>query len=323
MEKPKVFIANPVPEEVENYLKEHCECVVWDFSKPKTFEGILENIKDADGVIQVGMKIDDNLLDNAPNLKVITNISVGYNNYDTDVMKKRNIIGTNTPGVLDNTVSDLVLGLMLTTARRIPELDKFTKSGSWVKADNSNLFGKGIHEKSLGIIGMGRIGGMVARKAKMGFDMEVSYHNRTRKLELEEKLGISYKSIDELLKTSDFVVIMTPLTDETFHMIGEEELKMMKDTAILVNASRGQVIDEKVLIKALKEGWIAGAGLDVYEVEPVEEDNPLLELENVVTLPHIGSATQKTRDDMAWAAARALVDELYGRNSGMRVPELA
>lgn len=323
MLKPKIFIANPVPEDVEEFLMEKCECVKWDFSHPKTLEGILENVKDVDGVIQVGMKIDDRILDNAPRLKVVSNISVGYNNYDLDAMRRRGIIGTNTPGVLDNTVSDLILGLMLNSARRIPELDRFTKSGAWTKADNSSFFGKDIHGSSLGIIGMGRIGEKVARRAKLGFGMDVTYFNRSRKLEVEQELGISYKSMEELLGSSDFVLLMTPLTEETTHLIGEKELKLMKQSAFLINASRGQVVDETALIKALKEGWIAGAGLDVFDKEPIEADNPLLKFQNAVTVPHIGSATTKTRDEMAWAAARALVDELYGRNSGMRVPELA
>lgn len=323
MSKPKIFVASPVPEDVEAFLRENCECVKWDFRFPKTLEGILENIKDVDGVIQVGMKIDDRILDYAPKLKVVSNISVGYNNYDLDAMRKRGIIGTNTPGVLDNTVSDLILGLMLNSARRIPELDRFTKSRSWVKADNSSFFGKDIHGSSLGIIGMGRIGEKVARRAKLGFGMEVSYYNRSRKLEAEEELGIVHKSMEELLKSSDFILLMTPLTPETTHMIGEKELRLMKRSAFLINASRGQVVDEKALIIALEEGWIAGAGLDVFDKEPIEADNPLLRLQNAVTVPHIGSATTKTRDEMAWAAARALVNELYGRNSGMRVPELA
>lgn len=323
MLKPKIFIANPVPEDVEEFLMEKCECLKWDFRYPKTLEGILENIKDVDGVIQVGMKIDDRILDNAPRLKVVSNISVGYNNYDLDAMRRRGIIGTNTPGVLDNTVSDLILGLMLNSGRRIPELDRFTKSGAWTKADNSSFFGKDIHGSSLGIVGMGRIGEKVARRAKLGFGMEVAYFNRSRKLEVEQELGISYKSMEELLESSDFVLLMTPLTEETTHLIGEKELKLMKQSAFLINASRGQVVDETALIKALQEGWIAGAGLDVFDKEPIEADNPLLKLQNAVTVPHIGSATTKTRDEMAWAAARALVDELYGRNSGMRVPELA
>lgn len=323
MLKPKIFIANPVPEDVEEFLMEKCECLKWDFRYPKTLEGILENIKDVDGVIQVGMKIDDRILDNAPRLKVVSNISVGYNNYDLDAMRRRGIIGTNTPGVLDNTVSDLILGLMLNSGRRIPELDRFTKSGAWTKAENSSFFGKDIHGSSLGIVGMGRIGEKVARRAKLGFGMEVAYFNRSRKLEVEQELGISYKSMEELLESSDFVLLMTPLTEETTHLIGEKELKLMKQSAFLINASRGQVVDETALIKALQEGWIAGAGLDVFDKEPIEADNPLLKLQNAVTVPHIGSATTKTRDEMAWAAARALVDELYGKNSGMRVPELA
>lgn len=323
MGKPKVFIANPLPKDVEDYLTEQCECVKWDFRYPKTFEGILENIRDAEGVIQVGMKIDENLLKNAPKLRVVTNISVGYNNFDIEAMKSRGIIGTNTPGVLDNTVADLILGLILNSGRRIPELNRFTKSRSWEKADNSNFFGKDIHGSSLGIIGMGRIGEKVAKRARLGFDMEVSYFNRSRKLEVEKELGITWKPMDLILKESDFVLLMTPLTTETTKLISESELLMMKKTAFLINASRGQVVDENALIKALQEGWIAGAGLDVFEKEPIEPDNPILKLDNAVTVPHIGSATFKTRDEMSWAAAKAFVEELNGIDSGMRVPELS
>ena len=238
-------------------------------------------------------------------------------------MKKRNVVGTNIPGVLDNAVAELILGLIINSARRIPELNRFVKSGNWKKADNSVLFGKDIHGSSLGIIGMGRIGEKVARRARLGFDMEVSYYNRTRKLEVENTFGIQWKPMEEVLKSSDFVLLMTPLTTETTHLIGEKELSMMKKGAFLINASRGQVIDERALIKALQEGLIAGAGLDVFEKEPIDHENPLLKLENAVTTPHIGSATLKTRDEMAWAAARALVYELNGNDSGMRVPELA
>lgn len=323
MGKPRVFIANPVPQDVEDYLNEHCDCVKWDFRFPKTFEGIIQNISDVEGLIQVGMKVDENLMKHAPMLRVVSNMSVGYNNFDLEQMKKRNVVGTNIPGVLDNAVAELILGLIINSARRIPELNRFVKSGNWKKADNSVLFGKDIHGSSLGIIGMGRIGEKVARRARLGFDMEVSYYNRTRKLEVENTFGIQWKPMEEVLKSSDFVLLMTPLTTETTHLIGEKELSMMKKGAFLINASRGQVIDERALIKALQEGLIAGAGLDVFEKEPIDHENPLLKLENAVTTPHIGSATLKTRDEMAWAAARALVYELNGNDSGMRVPELA
>lgn len=321
MKRPKVFIANKVSKEVEEYVGKHCDYTIWDFTKRKTFEGIVENIKDADGVLQMGMKIDKTLLDLAPNLKVASNMSVGYNNCDIDAMKEAGVIATNTPGILENTVADLIFGLIITSARKIAEFDAYTKAGNWEKGDNEIFFGKDIHHSTLGIIGMGRIGETVAKRAK-GFDMDVIYYNRNRKPYAETVLGAKYMEMDDVIKTADFLVVMTPLNDETYHLIGERELKLMKKDSFLINASRGPVVDEKALIEALQQGLIAGAGLDVYEKEPIEKDNPLLKMKNVVTLPHMGSSTKKTRDEMAMAAAKAMVDVLLKGNSELIVPEL-
>ena len=321
MKRPKIFIANEIPKSVEEYIGDHCDYVMWDFSKRKTFQGIVDHIGDVDGILEVGMKIDKELLKHTPKLKVVSNISVGYNNYNLDDMKDMGVLGTNTPGVLDNTVADLIMGLIISAGRRIVEADADTKAGNWQKGEMDKFFGKDIHHSTLGIIGMGRIGEAVAKRAQ-GFDMEIVYHNRKRKPQAEERFQAEYMEMDQVLQNADFLVVMTPLSEETHHLIGEVELGKMKEDAFLINASRGPVVDEEALIKALQEGWIAGAGLDVYEREPIDRKNPLLQMRNVVTLPHIGSATRKTRDEMAMVAAKAIVEVLEKGDSPYIVPEL-
>lgn len=322
MNRPKVFLASKLPAEAEDYIARFCDCEKWEGKGTISKEELLQKLSDKEGVILSGITIDEELLEHAHNLKVVSNVSVGYNNFDIEAMKKRKIIGTNTPGVLDNTVADLVLGLMLTSARRIAELDKYVKAGKWQPEDNKNLFGMDVHGATLGIIGMGRIGEAIAKRAKFGFDMEVSYYNRNRKCETEEKLGVKYSNFESLLKTSDFIVLILPLTEETYHLIGLKEFNLMKRTAFFINASRGQTVDEEALIEALRSKKIMGAGLDVYEKEPVDYYNPLLKMPNVVTMPHIGSATEKTRADMAMLAAKNLVAGLLGEIPPGCVPEL-
>lgn len=322
LKKPKVFIAYEIYEDSENYIGQHCDYTKLDFSKKISFEDLKEGIKDADGMLTMGTRIDENLLQYAENLKVVSNVSVGYNNLDLEAMKKRGIIGTNTPGILDDTVADTIFGLILNVARKFPRLESYTRSGKWKKGDNEIFFGKDVHHSTLGIIGFGRIGETVAKRAK-GFDMDIIYHNRNRKPQAEDNFGAKYMEMDELLKTADFVLLMTPLNEETHHLLGEREFKLMKKEAFVINASRGPVIDEKALIKALEEGEIAGAGLDVYEQEPIDPNNPLLKMDNTVTLPHAGSSTLKTRQEMAMKAARTIVDVLYGRPVDCVVPELS
>ncbi|MGG1572479.1 2-hydroxyacid dehydrogenase [Fictibacillus sp. NRS-1165] len=320
--KPKVFIARPIPSEVEAYIADHCTCEKWTGASPITRNELLERLKDAEGLLITGEKIDDELLDHAPNLKAVSNISVGYNNFDLDAMKRRNIIGTNTPDVLNETVADLALALILSTARRIPELDKLVKDGKWEDQDDEPLFGVDVHGKTLGIIGMGRIGEAIGRRAKFGFNMTIQYHNRHRKPESEKLLDADYVSMEELLQTSDFVLLMVPYTEGTKHLIGKEQFALMKNSAIFINTSRGQTVDENALIQALQNQEILAAGLDVFDQEPVSPDNPLLKLPNVVTLPHIGSATYQTRFDMAMLAAKNLVAAVTGKQPPNIVQEL-
>lgn len=315
--RPKILVNKQIPSDVEDYIGRYC-----DYEICNSNEDWLEKLHDVDGLLNSGAKIDDSLLERAPNLKVVSNIAVGYNNFDIQAMKKRNIIGTNTPGVLNDTVADLIFALILAVARKVPLLDKYVRDGKWDGMDNETVFGKDVHHATLGIIGMGRIGEDVAKRARYGFDMDVLYYNRSRKIEAEEKLNVKYEDMNSLLRKSDFILVMTALTDETYHMIDEEQFDMMKEDAVFINASRGSTINEKALIKALKEKKILGAGLDVFEQEPVDKDNELLSLDNVVLLPHIGSATKKTRSDMAMLAAKNLVLALQGETPPNIVPEL-
>lgn len=320
--RPKVYITRPIPKDVEAYIAQHCDYEIWNSEEQIPRSELFDRIADIDGLMTTSGKIDTEFLDHAPRLKIVSNISVGYNNFDIDAMKQRQVIGTNTPSVLDDTVADLVFGLMLSCARRIPELDRHVRDGCWVAGDDRPLFGVDVHHATLGIIGMGRIGEAIVKRAKYGFDMDVLYYNRRRKPDMEDKLGINYASFDDLLSKSDFVVLMTPLTPETTHLMGQKEFAQMKNTAVFINASRGPTVDETALVEALQSGQILAAGLDVFEKEPVDPNNPLLQLTNTVVLPHVGSATAKTRAEMAMTAAKNLVAAVTGGKPANIVDEL-
>src|SRR5699024_8178813 len=257
------------------------------------------------------LNVNKELLDHAPNLKIVSNVSVGYNNLDVEELTKRGILATNTPGVLNDTVADTIFGILMAAARRIPELDQYVKSGNWQTAvAGPEYYGTDVHHKKLGIIGMGRIGQAIAKRAHLGFDMDILYYNRSRKPNVETVYFATYVSLEELLKESDYVLLITPLTKETEGLLGKEEFKLMKKSAIFINGSRGKTIVEKDLIDALQAGEIAAAGLDVFEVEPVEKDNLLLTMPNVVTLPHIGSSTIETETKMSELAVKNLTQGL-------------
>lgn len=314
--KPKVLITQPVNQEVEAYIAKHCHIRKWEGEGVISVDALKEELQDIDGLYTSSghvEKVNEELLKHVPNLKVVSNVSVGYNNFDVEAMRKYNVVGTHTPNVLDETVADLAFALILSTARRIVELDRFVKAGKWTnQTEYTETWGKDVNGATLGIIGMGRIGEAIAKRAKFGFGMDVLYHNRSRKVEAEEKYDASYRALDDLLQESDFVLLMTPLTDETYRLIGKREFKLMKDSAIFINVSRGQTVDEQALVDALKTGEIHAAGVDVFEKEPTNPDNPLLKLPNVVTVPHIGSATAKTEAAMAMCAAENLVAVLSG-----------
>ncbi|MGP4040524.1 2-hydroxyacid dehydrogenase [Gracilibacillus sp. D59] len=318
----KVLVTEPIPETVKNYLQEHVELTTWDSPEQMPREQLLNTIGSFHGLITVKDSIDDELLQRADQLEVVSNISVGYDNFDVNALKRSQVIATHTPYVLDETVADLIFGLILSSARRIIELDQYVKQGKWVKAVDAPLFGHNVHHKKLGIIGMGRIGEKVARRAKLGFEMDVTYYNRSRKEKIEAELGLLYQDIDVLLQESDFILLMTPLTKETLHLIDATAFEKMKDSCFFINASRGKVVDEAAMIKALQEKKIAGAGLDVFEQEPVDPNNPLLKMDNVVTLPHIGSATAETREEMKFFAAKNMLQGLNEEQPEAVIKEL-
>ncbi|MCM3652560.1 2-hydroxyacid dehydrogenase [Metabacillus litoralis] len=310
--KPKVIVYRKVPEQVINFLNEKFEVSYYKNLDTEKYSDFLQELHTAHGLLGSSLKIDKDFLEQAPNLKIVSNISVGYDNLDLAELKKREILATNTPGVLVDSTADTIFGLLLATARRMPELDYFVKSGKWDGRKDEDLFGVDVHHKVLGIIGMGSIGNAIAKRAHLGFDMSILYHNRSRNEQAENEYHAQYCNLDELLSKSDFICLMTPHTPETDKMIGEREFDLMKESAIFINGSRGKNVDEEALIKALQNQLILGAGLDVYETEPISKDNPLLDLKNVVTLPHIGSATTETREKMAILAAENLAKGLEG-----------
>ncbi|HZG73094.1 MAG TPA: D-glycerate dehydrogenase [Chondromyces sp.] len=311
--KPKVIVYKKVDQRVLDFIQETCELVYLETLDSQTYPTFLQELKEAEGLLGSGLKVDKDLLDHAPNLKIVCNTSVGYDNLDVEELSKRGIMATNTPGVLNETVADTVMGLILSTARRMPELDHWVKRGQWKANLSEEWFGVDVHHKALGIIGMGGIGSALAKRAHFGFDMDIFYHNRSRNEEAERKYGAVYFSLEELLKRSDFVCLLTPLTPETEKMMGKREFELMKETAIFINASRGKTVDEEALVQALRTGEIHAAGLDVFTQEPVQPDHPLLSMKNVVTLPHIGSATYETRFHMAMLGAANLVEGLQGK----------
>ncbi len=314
MAKPKVLVGAKIDVSVRNFLEEFCQCSYCDMGKSPQVES-LEGLRETEGVIVFGSKIDAAFFDAAPSLKAVCCVSVGYNNVDVEEAQRRGVVVTNTPGVLDETVADLILSLMLSSSRRIAELDRYVRDGLWKPTDGANLYGLDVHHKKLGIVGMGRIGEAVAKRAKGGFSMDVLYYNRHRKADAEAGIGAVYRDFDALLAESDFIVLMTPLTEETRKLIGAREFSLMKKTAFFINASRGQTVDEEAMIEALRTNSIAGAGLDVFEREPIAPDSPLLSLKNVVLTPHIGSATHETRNDMARLAAENMKKILSGESA--------
>lgn len=316
--KKKIIVYNRVEKPVLENLQRQYDVHYFKNIDTKNDPEFLKQLQTAEGIIGLDLKVDQELLNHAPRLKIVSNNSVGYNNLDIKQLSKRNIMATNTPGILTDTVADLVFGLLIATARRLPELDAYVKEGKWTESLKSDYFGSDIHHKTLGIIGLGRIGAAIAKRAHFGFDMDILYHTRSKKTDAEETYGAMYRSLDQLLMASDFVCLMTPLTPETEHYIGKREFQLMKKSAIFINGSRGKTIVEEDLITALQNGEIAAAGVDVFEQEPTDPNNPLLKMKNVVTLPHIGSSTNETELKMSRHAA----DNLEAGLNGNKPPSL-
>jgi len=309
--KPKVYVTYKIPDKPLELLKERCDVTVNEMDRLLTYEELRENLKGMDGAIcMYSDRIDKDLIDYIEGIKVIANYAVGFNNVDFEYAASKGIKVTNTPGVLTDATAEHAFGLMLAAARRIAESDRYTRAGKFKNWTTSLYVGQEVTGKTVGIIGGGKIGASFAKKAK-GFDMKILYTDMIQNKALEEEFGAVFTDMDTLLKESDFITVHVPLTESTRHLIGIEQFKKMKKTAVFVNTSRGPVVDEKALAQALREGYIWSAGIDVYENEPQVEPD-LLKLENVVLTPHIGSATVDTRERMGMVAVKNVLAALNG-----------
>ncbi len=311
MSKPfRVFATQKIPEPGFELLRQQgYQLEIYSGESPLDKQELIKHVKTADALITLlSDRIDRTIMEAAPNLKVIANYAVGYNNIDIAAASELGIVVTNTPDVLTPATADLTWALLLAVSKRVVEGDAFVRSGKFKGWKPELLLGHDVTGKTIGIIGAGRIGQAVGRRAT-GFEMKVLYTARSAKPEFEKQTGAQKVDLEELLKASDFVSLHCPLTPETHHLLSEEKLRMMKPGAILINTARGAVVDEQALVKVLKEGHLAGAGLDVYENEP-EVHPELLKLSNVVLLPHVGSATTETRNEMARMVARNIIGVL-------------
>lgn len=309
--KKKVVVFSQIEPEILLRLQQRYHVVQVHPKQGDVNQQILAQSRDADGMIGAGRVLNESNLKHAEKLRVISSVSVGYDNYDLSYLNQRKILLTHTPHVLTETTADLAFALLLSAARKVPSLDQWTKQGQWARTAGPEQFGQDVFGKTLGIIGLGHIGAAVARRGFYGFNMNVLYHNRREKPESAEQFKAQFCALDDLLRRSDFVVIAVDLNAASKSLIGARELELMQAHAVLVNISRGSVVDEQALIAALKNKTIFAAGLDVYEKEPLQASE-LFALDNAVTLPHVGSATVQTRRRMAELAYQNLLDALEG-----------
>jgi glyoxylate reductase len=316
----KVLVTRKFFDEAIDIIEEVADVEIFEGENdPIPRDLLLEKVEKVDGLLSMLTdRIDSELLDKAKNLKVVSNYAVGYNNIDVDAATERRVLVTNTPGVLTDSTADCAFMHLMSISRRLVEVDKFIRNGEWKKAWGPKmLLGSDITGKTLGIIGLGRIGSALIPRAN-GFKMKIIYNDEGPVPEKEKELGIEFRELDDLLREADYISLHVPLTDDTKHLIDKRELEMMKKSAFLINTSRGPVVNEKALYEALKNRNIAGAGIDVFEEEPTPQDNPLLKLDNIIITPHIGSATQETRLAMAVKAATNITAALKGE----RPPDL-
>ena len=312
--RPRVFVARIIPEAGLRPVVEACDASVWEGDMPAPREELLRAIEGCDGVLtMLTDRVDDEFLDRAgPQLKVVSNFAVGFDNIDVGACTRRGVAIGNTPGVLTETTADLAFTLLMAAARRIPEGDRYVRSNQWRTWGPMLLLGQDVHGATIGIVGFGRIGQAVARRAH-GFGMNVAYHSLTRRpAEVEERFDARFLALDELLAQSDFVSLHVNLTAATRHLMNAERLGWMKPSAVLVNTSRGPVVDPKALYEALRDGVIFAAALDVTDPEPIPFDDPLLTLDNCLVMPHIASASRATRGKMAAMAAANLLAGVRG-----------
>ncbi|RMF34752.1 MAG: D-glycerate dehydrogenase [Chloroflexi bacterium] len=313
MTKPYVFVTRAIPEKGLAMVREFCDAEVWPEELPPPRTVILEKAREAEGLLTLLTDpIDAEVIGAGSRLKVISQYAVGVNNIDLDAATARGIPVGHTPGVLTEATADLTWALLMAAARRLAEGVAYVKAGRWKTWGPTLLLGAEVWGATLGIIGFGRIGRAVARRAA-GFQMRVLVHTRHPDPAAAAEMGVEFISLDALLRQADFVTLHTPLTEATYHLIGEAELKAMKPTAILINTSRGPVVDSQALYRALKGGEIAYAALDVTDPEPIPADDPLLTLDNCLIVPHIGSATRTAREKMATMAAENLIAGLQGK----------
>ncbi|GHV37177.1 D-glycerate dehydrogenase [Synergistales bacterium] len=318
MSLPKVYVSLPIQEAGLEVLRGRVDYKTWDGEGAPNRDDLLRDLKDVEGLLSgLPVRVDSELLEAAPKLKVVSNYAVGYDNIDVKAATARGVLVTNTPDVLTPATADLTFALILASARRLIEANAFLRSGDWKVWAPELLVGREVSGGTLGVIGMGKIGQAVARRAK-GFDMKIIYFDANRSSDAEQTLGAKYVTKEELLRESDFITLHCVLNDETRNIIDESALRTMKKTAILINAARGPLVDQAALYKACSAGWIWGAGLDVFVKEPVPLDEPLLTLPNVTTVPHIGSASRVARDGMA----RVSASNLLAGVSGKRPPNL-
>lgn len=313
MARPRAYVCRVIPEPALEIVRAAAETRVWDREDvPPPRDVLLREASGCDGLLTLLTdRVDEELLAGSPRLRVVANMAVGYDNIDVPAATRHGVVVTNTPEVLTETTADFAFALLMAAARRVAEGDRFTRAGQWQTWAPLLLAGQDVHHATLGLVGLGRIGSAVARRAR-GFEMRVLYYDPIRRPDLEQSLGIEFRELNEVLRESDFISVHVPLMPETRHLIGAEQFRMMKTTAVFVNAARGPVVDEAALVEALRSRTIYAAGLDVYEKEPLSPDSPLLQLDNVILAPHIASASIPTRTRMATLAAENLAAVLQG-----------
>lgn len=314
MPKPKVYVTRELPERGLKLIRERFDAEIWTEYAPPPKYTIIEKARNVEALVTLlSDKIDAEVFDVAPKLRMVAQMAVGFDNIDLSEATKRGIYVSNTPEVLTDTTADFAWALLMAVARRVVEADTYVRTGQWkVGWHPSMMMGRDVYNATIGIVGAGRIGYAVAKRAT-GFGMRILFYDVIPRPEMEKDFGAKKVDIDTLLKESDFVTVHVPLMKETHHMINAERLKLMKKTAYLINNSRGPVVDEKALYEALKGGQIGGAGLDVFEQEPTPKDNPLLKFDNVVVAPHISSASYETRSRMAEMTAENLIALFEGK----------
>lgn len=305
-----VVLYKKIPLAQKKRLQEQFNLTTFDKIDENNYHDFVNALKTADGLIGASVPFNADLLSQAPHLKAISTISVGYDNFDVNYLNQRSIRLMHTPNVLTDTTADTIFTLILTTARRAIELSNMIYKGEWRHSITEEYYGVDVHHKTIGILGMGRIGQAVAKRAYYGFDMKILYMSNKPNVQIEEAYQARYCELDDLLQNSDFVCITLPLNSSTKNLISKEKLALMKSSSILINGSRGKIVDQQALINALQNRHIRAAGLDVFEIEPLPTDSPLLNLKNAVLLPHIGSATVETREKMVECAVDNLIAAL-------------